>query len=183
MNQVSNALSKFIDQAVEIQPEGHFTSEFDADWRSMCEFETTSKQSLWRPTAQAGFLDFSGLSNAAEQPIHPDIQSYFSSFWSGSLLAKSSEGPVDLIQLWNTQDFDRLIENLVGHLFVQQRAKLPFTIFFATTDVDSELFLSIDNSSGKILLEEPGRAPIREVETNMATFLNRLEPMIREFSE
>ena len=44
----------------------------------------------------------------------------------------------------------------------------------------SELFLSIDNESGIVLLEEPGKSPIREVETDIETFLDRLEPKMRQ---
>jgi SecY interacting protein Syd len=91
------------------------------------------------------------------------------------LETKSQEGPLSLIQLWNQSDFDRLIENLIGHLMAKQQARQPFTVFFATTDPDSELFLSVDNDTGKVLLEEPGKPPIREVESDLACFLDRLE--------
>ena len=58
----------------------------------------------------------------------------------------------------------------------KQRIKQPFTFFFANTEPDSELFLGIDNESGKIVLEEPGKPVVREVEQNIATFLDRLSP-------
>jgi len=35
--------------------------------------------------------------------------------------------------------------------------------------------LSVDNDTGKVLLEEPGKPPIREVESDLASFLDRLE--------
>jgi len=70
-----------------------------------------------------------------------------------------------------------LIENLIGHLMAKQKAKLPFTLFFATTDPDSEFFLSIENSTGKILLEEPGQPPIKEVDPDLLTFLKRVSPV------
>ncbi|MBD3646949.1 MAG: SecY-interacting protein Syd, partial [Pseudomonadales bacterium] len=122
-------------------------------------------------------VDFRGLENALEEPVHPDIIAYYSSFWSGTIEAKAREGHVSLIQLWNPEDFDRLIENFIGHLLAKRRIKRPFTAFFATTDPDSEYFLSIDNESGKVLLEEPGKPPVREIEDDIATFLGRLEPV------
>ena len=178
MNQVTHALTNFTKQALALSNSTEFFQEYDHEWRSECETHRDGDVTGWKPCAQAMPIDFSGLANAADAAIHPDIQAYYGSFWSGGLFAKSSEGPVNLIQLWNAADFDRLVENLVGHLFTQQRAKLAFTVFFATTDEDSELFLSIDNQSGKILLEEPGRPPIREVESDITTFLNRLEPIL-----
>jgi SecY interacting protein Syd len=92
----------------------------------------------------------------------------------------SREGRVSLIQLWNEKDFERLIGNLVGHYLEQSRADRQFTVFFATTEPDSELFLSIDNSSGHVMLEEPGKSPIRKIEENITNFLNRLEAIDSE---
>lgn len=175
MSQVSTALSHYIERALTATLSDHFVAEFDPGWRSECELRQSGSHVLWKPSPQREPINFAGLATAAAHPIHPDIQAYYGSFWSGSLEGKSEEGPLSLIQLWNPEDFDRLVENLIGHLMVKQRARLPFTVFFATTDVDSELFLSIDNDTGKILLEEPGRPPIREVETDIVRFLDRIE--------
>jgi len=176
MNTVKPALGNFIRRSLDTTKNDHFSCEADPEWRSPCEFETIGDRSHWRPIEQAKTLSFAGLANAAEVPIHPDIQHYYSSFWAGSLQGKTDEGPLSLIQLWNEEDFERLITNLVGHLFMKMRSKQPFTVFFATTEEDSELFLSIDNTTGRVLLEEPGKPPLREVETDIAAFLNRLEP-------
>ena len=102
------------------------------------------------------------------------------SFLAGTLESTSQEGHVSLIQLWNADDFDRLIGNLIGHLMTKQRLKQPFTVFFANTEHDSELFLSIDNESGQVLLEEPAKAPLRIVEQDLVTFLKRLTPVTTE---
>ena len=176
------ALESFVARAVKHQPSNCFNQPFDEEWRSQCEFKQEADQTFWRPVPQTEPLDFSGLANAAEAPIHPDIQTYYSQYWAGTLLGKTEEGEVSLIQVWNPDDFTRLLENLVGHLFHKILAKQAFTVFFANTEEDSELFLSIDNSTGAILLEEPGRPPIREVAPNLADFLNRIEPDIREAS-
>ena len=168
-------MSNFIGRALSLTQSGRFVTEFDPEWRSACEIEQRGNEIHWKPCLQQDPVNFAGLANAVEQPIHSDIQSYYGLYWSGGLQARSTEGPVNLIQLWNPDDFDRLIENLVGHLFAKKQAGLPFTVFFATTDVDSELFLSIDNESGRVLLEEPGQPPLREVETDIASFLDRLE--------
>ena len=60
---------------------------------------------------------------------------------------------------------------------VKRRSKQPFTVFFANTEPDTEFFLSIDNETGRILLEEAGKPPIREVEKDLITFLKRLTPI------
>ncbi|MBV1877567.1 MAG: SecY-interacting protein Syd [Pseudomonadales bacterium] len=178
MHQVQLALNNLINRTIAILPGNRFSTEYDAEWRSDCELETAGEVSFWRPCQQTTPVDFSGLANAVGAPVHPDIQAFYASFWSGGLTTESAEGPVNLIQLWNPEDFDRLIENLIGHFLVQKRANLPFTVFFATTDEDSELFLSIDNQSGKILLDEPAKAPVREIDTDLSSFLNRLGPRL-----
>lgn len=176
---VSNSLAAFIARALEVTPGNCFEAGHDPDWRSPCEIEIieTSNMCRWKPVRQVEPVDFSGLSNALELPIHEDIVAYYGNYWSGNFEARSFEGPVSLIQLWNQEDFERLIGNLIGHAIAKQRGRQPFTVFFATTDPDLELFLSIDNESGKVLLEEPGRPPIKEVEENVATFLDRLTPL------
>ncbi|MEX2327598.1 MAG: SecY-interacting protein Syd [Pseudomonadales bacterium] len=176
---VSNSLAKFIDRALKVTTTDYFEAGHDPDWRSPCEIEVIGAEGKcrWKPVKQARPVDFAGLANALEAPIHEDIAAYYGSYWSGNFEARSFEGPVSLIQLWNDEDFERLIGNLIGHAIAKQRARQPFTVFFATTDPDSELFLSIDNESGKVLLEEPGRPPIKEVEQSVAAFLDRLTPL------
>jgi SecY interacting protein Syd len=179
MNGVQAALDTFIARAAKARGTDYFEARFDPDWRSPCEKEVDDESGIvrWYPLRQDSPVDFRGLANALEAPVHPDIFAYYGTFWSGHFEAESKEGHVSLIQLWNPDDFERLIENLIGHLLSKQRAKQPFTVFFANTEPDSELFLSIDNQSGKVLLEEPGRAPIREVETDIASFIDRLTPL------
>ena len=173
------ALKDFVDATIAIHPDGQLTAPFDPEWRSPCEIDHSEGVTFWRPLSQQPAVSFDGLAHALELSIHPDIAAYYSSYWSGSLEASSEEGPVSLIQLWNPEDFDRLIANLIGHALNQRRTRNPFSVFFATTDPESELFLSIRNDTGVILLEEPGRKVLREVESDINTFLSRLIPEIR----
>ena len=179
MSPTQTALTQFVTKALEQNHQEAFVQPYDSDWRSPCETHQKNAQTFWQPVLQSEKLDFSGLAKAADAPIHPDIQDYYGLFWSGVLQAKTDEGDVSLIQIWNAEDFTRLLENLVGHLFMKIRAKAPFTVFFANTEEDSELFLSIDNQTGRIFLEEPGKPPIREVATDLPSFLNRLTPETR----
>jgi len=174
-----NALSNFIESTLKLTEARSLTSRFDPQWRSACELFQDGDTTYWRPIEQSPRLSFDGLANALEQDIHPDIQSFYTGFWSGTLEAMSKEGRVSLIQLWNADDFDRLIANLIGHALAKQRSQNAFSVFFANTEPDSELFLSIDNESGVILLEEPGKSPLKEVESDIRTFLQRLEPQLR----
>jgi SecY interacting protein Syd len=173
------ALSNFIDATLAITDRQLLSSHYDEQWRSACEIHQEEGETFWRPISQSQPVDFNRLSNALEFDIHPDIQAYYGSYWSGSLEADSEEGQVSLIQLWNEDDFERLLANLIGHALVKYRAKQPFSVFFATTEPESEYFLSIDNETGAIFLEEPGKPPLKEVESDINTFLQRLEPKLR----
>lgn len=172
------ALDAFMERALAAQTRGWFTAPFDDTWRSNCEIgEPVDGQCRWQPVRQSSPVDFSHLENALEFPIHDDIKTYYGRYWAGGIEAESHEGRLSLIQLWNNEDYERLIGNLIGHALAKRRAKDGFTVFFAPTEPDSELFLSIDNDTGAVLLEEPGKSPLREVETDIATFLDRLTPL------
>ncbi len=107
--------------------------------------------------------------------IHPDIKSFYGSYWGSAMELDAAEGGVSLIQVWNDDDFDRLVENILGHAMAKQRIHAPLTIFIACAD-EGELMLSVDNETGRIVLEEPGGPPIREVSPSLAEFLDRLQP-------
>mgnify|MGYP006157772831 CR=1 FL=1 len=185
MSSIQLALSRLINGALQLSDEGVFYAEYDPEWRSPCEISGSNQTNLatnshlisWKPVPQTPKVDFSGLANALETSIHPDLVDYFSGFWSSTIEAKSMEGHASLIQLWNQEDFDRLIENYIGHAIAKKRSKEPLTFFFATTEADSEYFLSVDNNSGAVLLEEPGRPPLKQVDDNLLNFLQRLEPV------
>lgn len=162
-------------------------TDYDPEWTSPCERGQPQSRDdgatliHWQPVPRfdsQGIApeDFAGLENALEVGIHPDFKAYFSSFWSGGLETTASEGHVSLLQVWNPQDVDRLIENMIGHVLGQRRVRAPLAFFFACTEPDSDLILSIDNASGAVLLEQPGRKPLRTVADSLATFINTLQP-------
>lgn len=157
---------------------------FDQQWRSPCEIGEpyqTGEQSriAWRPTARHPATmadDFAPLERALEIIVHPDVKTYYGGYWSAGLEAEAVDGHVSMLFLWNPQDVARLNENLIGHALAKQRAKSPMSIFFACTEPDSELFLSVDNESGAVLLEKPGYKPIRQVAADLNGFIEALVP-------
>lgn len=168
-------------------------AEYDPQWASSCEVgepflagsvpadPAAERLVRWQPVSRfdpdLGLPeDFAGLENALETTVHQDFKDYFSSFWSGTLECTAPEGHVALLQLWNNQDVDRLIENMIGHVLGQRRARAPLTLFFACTEPDSDLILSIDNATGAVLLERPGSKPLRSVAPSISALLDRLTP-------
>lgn len=180
---VTEALAEFMDHTLKAYPE--LQAPFDPDWRSPCElgepFETEQGTLIaWtpcrRPAATAAD-DFAPLERALEMPIHPDIKAYYGAYWAAGLEAEAVDGHVSLLFPWNPQDVERLNENLIGHALSKKVARgRPMSVFFACTEPESDLFLSVDNNSGAVLLERPGFKPIRQVADDLASFLTTLVP-------
>lgn len=160
--------------------------EFDALWPSPC-YQLSARERAdadegqpvpWQPVRQAVRNPlFDGLAQALETPIHPDIETFYGRYWSEHLPASSQEGGLSLLQLWNDEDYERLRGNLVGHALAKRKQRQPLTLFFGCTEPD-EYVLSIDNESGRVLLEQPGRKPLRELAPSLADFIDRLTPRL-----
>ncbi len=180
MTDVASELDTFVERYVQQYPQ--LIDPFDPQWRSPCEtgepFTALDDERYvsWRPLRRAFADDFAGLERALETTIHPDIKAYYGRYWSGGLEATAQEGHVSLILLWNPADAERLVENLIGHALAKRRARAPFTVFFACTEPESDLFLSVDNASGQVVLEAPGAKPIRTVAPSLTAFLRGLVP-------
>ena len=49
-------------------------------------------------------------------------------------------------------------------------------MFFACTEPDGDYFLTINNDTGEVQLEAPGRKPLRTVAGCLAEFMDTLTP-------
>jgi SecY interacting protein Syd len=180
MSAVTQALERFIQRYLKAFPDLY--EPYDPAWRSPCETGAPVRARHgydvvpWRPVKRHMADDFCGLERALEMTIHPDVKDYYGAYWSAGLEATAPDGHVSLLLLWNPQDADRLVENLIGHAMAKQRAKCGFSVFFACTEPHSDLFLAVDNATGHVLLERPGYQPLRTVCDSLPAFLEMLEP-------
>ena len=180
---VSTELALFIQK---YKTENNLLTEvFDPEWRSPCEKgqpfvdQEGVTRIRWSPKKRSAENQENGLTRfekAIETNIHPDIKEYYGSYWSAGLEANAIQGPVSLILLWNEDDIDRLIENLIGHTIERQRLGAPLTTFFACTDKKSELILSVENKSGNVMLEKPGDKKTETIASSLEAFLSTLKP-------
>jgi SecY interacting protein Syd len=162
------------------------TTVYDPQWPSPCEIEVPfdgvqgDQLIRWQPVKRhLSEDDFIGLENALEMPIHPDVKTHFGAYWSANLEAKAPDGHVSLLYLWNPEDTDRLVENLIGHAVACKQNRTPFSVFFACTEPESDLFLTINNTTGQVQLEEPGKKPLRVVSDSLQSFMDSLVPAPR----
>jgi SecY interacting protein Syd len=131
----------------------------------------------WRPVRREAPADFGGLAAALETAIHSDFVAYFGRYWSDPIPASGLCGRVELLQLWNPEDEERLVANQLGHVLQARRAKRPLTLFFACGDDPDQLY-SIDNDSGEVLREDLPKRSARVIAPSLANFLAglRAEP-------
>ncbi len=110
--------------------------------------------------------------------FHADIKTYYSSYWSEGLNASTARGGLQLLQAWNDDDFERLLQNMVGHVLMKRRLKQAETLFFAVTD-DDDFIISLDNASGKVMLEQVGLEPKEVLAESLSEFLTQIEPKVK----
>ena len=178
LSPVSEALDRFIEkykQHQKMPPK----IEYNSAWPSLCYLNTANDgdETGWWPVKQNPASDmFKRLAIALEEDIHPDIEHFYTRYWSDPLPATCPEGDLSLLQVWNTQDIERLRENFIGHALSKRQQKRPLTFFIACAEPDDEHFISVDNYSGAVWLELPGKPPIRKLADTLADFINTLEP-------
>jgi len=159
-------------------------AEHDTDWPSVCERGEPDAEGRirWEPVIHDDFDIFAGLESAINEPVHEDLKGFYGRHWRHHLDVEAPQGRLSLTGVWNPRDATRLNENLLGHLQQQRRffglrRRLPMTLFFATTDADSEYVLCLDNHSGEVIVERPGTRDWRVVAPALTPFLDTLQPI------
>jgi SecY interacting protein Syd len=179
--EVEAALGRLLDRYVERIRRANGTlpmQAYDPAWVSPCQVGEPDANGMiqWMPKKRPSSADFGGLERALDVSIHPDIKSFYGRYWGDAMELQAEEGGLTLIQIWNDDDFDRLVKNILGHAMAKQRINAPLTVFIATTD-EGEHMLSVDNDSGRVILEEPGSIPTKEISPSLAQFLDRINPV------
>ena len=177
--QVTVALDNFVQSyqnAAKEYPE-MLMVEYDKDWPSDCytAIGNSGDRVTWQPVKRAEVSNFDDLEKALDMKIHSDVISYYSAYWSDNLNAQTNKGNLQLLQAWNQDDFERLQQNLVGHILMKRRLKQPETLFIALTDED-DFILTVNNASGEVMLEQVGLIPKEVIAPNLAAFIQSLQP-------
>ena len=104
----------------------------DEQWVSPCTLgkPDASGRQLWAPCPRE-HASFEGLERALETTLHPSIHGYYTRYWFPPVPALADDGQLELIGMWNEDDFESLQSNIIGHALQQRRRKLPLTVFFA----------------------------------------------------
>jgi len=153
--------------------------ESDPDWPSPCEFKTEQGTS-WKPVSQVQQgheNNFGNIRDALGIEIHPDYQAFFTLFFADNLNAQHKDGQLQYLQAWSQDDFERLQQNLIGHLMMKAKLKQAPTLFFALTE-EEDLNLVLVNESGEVWLEYVGKEPHKKIATSLAEFITSTQPVV-----
>ncbi len=182
-NNLPKTLQQFASQYIKDyqNSHGHLPKvEQDEQWPSPCEqTEVADKGNVfWQPVVIGDEqLSFDNVESALNLTLHQDIKTYFTTFYSDSLNATCHEGELSLLFAWNHDDFQRLQENLIGHILMKQRLKQEETIFFAVTD-EEDTIISIINKTGAVWVERVGCKPHKKLADSIAEFIAQLTPAV-----
>ena len=146
----------------------------DPAWLSPCEQgKSSDTESFWQPIEINDNLTFNNVEEALNIILHDDFKAYFTCVYSESIDANCSEGELSLLFPWNKNDFERLQQNLIGHIMMKQRLKQDITLFFAVTD-EEDMIISLDNESGEVWVEQVGCQPHKKLANNITEFIEML---------
>ena len=150
----------------------------DADWPSPCEF-IIDNVTYWQPVLQSDHVAhanrFDNVGVAMELDINEQYAEFFSLYFSEGISAKHEKGELTLLQAWSQDDFERLQQNLIGHLMMKKKLKQQPTLFFAVTDQD-DLNIVVNNITGQVCLEYVGKEPHEVLADDLASFLESCQP-------
>lgn len=174
--ELSNFTQKFVDEWY--RKTGHepvSTELFGIS--SPCIIKEIDEKVFWLPVSSGINEGLIKVENAMDISIHPDVHDFYATQYAGDMAAKFKDINISLIQVWNDDDFTRLQENLIGHLFTQRRLKLSPTSFIGSMDSELEV-ISLCNISGEIILELFGSKKREVLAPSLAEFLNELQVSI-----
>lgn len=179
INQISTVWQQFIDAWVaQAQQDGFPEIEPDPNWPSPCEFQNGDK-TLWQPQLQQEALGFENVEHAIGYKLNEQYKRFFTMYFADNLNATHSAGELQYLQAWSQPDFERLQQNLIGHLMMKGRLKQTPTLFFAVTD-EEDLNIVVDNLTGKVGLEYVGKEPHQTLANSLADFIVQTTPVVAE---
>lgn len=174
---VIDSWKNFVNQWMELAEQTHFPEfEPDEDWPSPCQFKK-GDQWQWQPVAITDELSFENVEQALDIQLNKDFTTFYTQFYSDNLDATHDNGVLQFLQAWSKPDFERLQQNLIGHLIMKGKLKQTPTLFFAVTDQD-DLNIVINNDSGEVCLEYVGKDPHEVLANNLAEFIAQTQPLI-----
>ena len=151
---------------------------FDEQWLSPCEGNRVGEEMVsWSPVERDAALTLNNIEEALDVTLHPSIHALFCSFYADGIPCVFEGHPIDLIQVWNEDDFKLLQENMIAHFLMQKRLKKPASMFIASCSDEMQV-ISIVNETGEVQLETLGKKQEAVLAPSLADFLAKLQPVV-----
>ncbi len=176
-NQISSTLSALLQKYIAHEQAHNNALPYSTDLSHMpspCVVESDQNGVYWQNVARSEWGDLSAVERGIELILHEDIKSFFGCQYSGDISLKWQGNDFTLLQVWSDDDFERLQENILGHLVTQRRLKLKPTVFIGTLEAELDV-ISICNITGEVILERLGTAKRDVLAPDLFTFLKQVE--------
>jgi len=144
---------------------------------SPCVTSTDDDAVFWQPQPFNLEPTLEAVERAMDIVVQQPLKTYYTSQFAGDMPATFGERKLTLLQVWSPDDFQRVQENLIGHLVTQKRLKLPPTLFIGTLDSELDV-VSVCNLTGEVVLETLGTRNRTTLSASVASFLSHLEPLL-----
>lgn len=137
---------------------------------SPCVQQTTGEEVRWLPQPFTLAKNLENIERALDLRIQPAVVAWYTTQFAGDMHVRIDGQPCTLLQVWSEEDFERVQENLIGHLVMQRRLKQSPTLFIATTQSELEI-VSVCNLTGEVILEKLGAKGRKVLAATLEQFL------------
>ena len=144
---------------------------------SPCIITTMDDKILWQPQPFSCEQNVNAVERAMDIVVQPAVHAFYTTQFAGDMRARFANETLTLLQTWSENDFQRVQENLIGHLVTQKRLKLAPTLFIATLDSELDV-IAVCNLNGEVIKETLGTRKRDVLAPSLADFLNQLEPVL-----
>ncbi|MCF2908639.1 SecY-interacting protein [Pseudoalteromonas sp. DL2-H2.2] len=158
------------------QSQGHWPLiQHDEQWPSPCETGEPRGDGLiaWQAVPRTPGGDLNALASALDTQFSAELNDFYGSAYGGNILLMLEGEEIELLQAWNEEDFERLQQNITGHVLMKRRLKQADTVFIGLA-AQEDVLITVQLSSGEVCLERVGKAPHTVLAPSLSAFLSQL---------
>ncbi len=149
--------------------------EHDPQWPSPCENGVVDEHGFiqYQAVARQPSANLNSLAKALEVEFPDALSEFYGSFFSGPIKSQLDDHHIELLQVWNEDDYDLLQQNITGHVLMKRKLKQADTVFIGLTEQD-DLLITVLLETGQVCLEYVGKKPHYVLAESLEAFLGSL---------